>query len=246
MHDDGAGESLYAAGGFEWAGTVSARNIARWDGESWVGVGAGLEHTVSLLAVSEKENPELYAVENWGFREEYLTRVSKWDGHDWSMVGDIMNGIIHSLVVFDDGSGPGLVAGTKASLHGGLMRWDGAKWVSYLGGVQGSQYTGVYALHPGSLGARRSLFASGAFNSVGQGVPATNIAQWRTCIPSCYVDCDQSTGIGVLDVFDFLCFQSSFVAGEPYACDCDTTTGALVCDLLDFLCFQDAFVGGCP
>jgi hypothetical protein len=61
----------------------------------------------------------------------------------------------------------------------------------------------------------------------------------------CYADCDQSTGPGVLDVFDFLCFQNSFVSGEPYACDCDTTTGPLVCDVFDFLCFQDAFVVGC-
>ncbi len=63
---------------------------------------------------------------------------------------------------------------------------------------------------------------------------------------SCYADCDTSTGVGVLDLFDFLCFQGSFVAGEAYACDCDTSTGPLVCDLFDFLCFQGAFVGGCP
>ena len=65
-------------------------------------------------------------------------------------------------------------------------------------------------------------------------------------IDSCYADCDQSTGVGVLDIFDFLCWQNSFVLGESYACDCDTSTGPLVCDLFDFLCFQDAFVGGCP
>jgi len=62
----------------------------------------------------------------------------------------------------------------------------------------------------------------------------------------CYADCDQSTGVGVLDLFDFLCFQNSFVNSEPYGCDCDTSTGPLVCDLFDFLCFQNAFVGGCP
>ncbi len=62
----------------------------------------------------------------------------------------------------------------------------------------------------------------------------------------CYADCDQSTGGGVLDVFDFLCFQNSFVNAEPYACDCDTSTGPGVCDVFDFLCFQDAFVAGCP
>ena len=33
--------------------------------------------------------------------------------------------------------------------------------------------------------------------------------------PSCYADCDQSPGIGVLDIFDFLCFQNAFVSGCP-------------------------------
>jgi cytochrome c peroxidase len=66
------------------------------------------------------------------------------------------------------------------------------------------------------------------------------------CISNCYADCDQSTGAGVLDVFDFLCFQNSFVSAQAYACDCDTSTGAGVCDVFDFLCFQNAFVAGCP
>jgi len=63
---------------------------------------------------------------------------------------------------------------------------------------------------------------------------------------SCAADCDQSTGPGMLDVFDFLCFQDRFIQGHPYACDCDTATGAAVCDIFDFLCFQDAFAAGCP
>jgi hypothetical protein len=61
----------------------------------------------------------------------------------------------------------------------------------------------------------------------------------------CYPDCDQSTGPGVLDVFDFLCFQDAFVVSDPYACDCNQATGAGTCDIFDFLCFQDAFVLGC-
>jgi hypothetical protein len=62
----------------------------------------------------------------------------------------------------------------------------------------------------------------------------------------CYPDCDQGSGPGVLDVFDFLCFQDRFVSGDPYACECDVSTGAGVCDIFDFLCFQDAFTVGCP
>ncbi|MCH7909386.1 MAG: hypothetical protein IIB38_07195, partial [Candidatus Hydrogenedentes bacterium] len=34
----------------------------------------------------------------------------------------------------------------------------------------------------------------------------------------CYADCDQSTGVGTLDIFDFLCFQSAFVGGNEVAC----------------------------
>jgi len=54
----------------------------------------------------------------------------------------------------------------------------------------------------------------------------------------CYADCD---GGGGLDIFDFICFQDAFVAGEPYA-DCD---GVAPLDIFDFICFQDEFVGGC-
>ena len=61
--------------------------------------------------------------------------------------------------------------------------------------------------------------------------------------PWCYADCDTTTGWCTLDIFDFLCFQNSFVLGEPYARDCDPDP---VCDIFDFLCFQNAFVGGCP
>jgi hypothetical protein len=62
----------------------------------------------------------------------------------------------------------------------------------------------------------------------------------------CYADCDQSTGIGTLDIYDFLCFSEDFAAGNLYACDCDQATGFGVCDVLDFLCFGNSFYAGCP
>lgn len=55
---------------------------------------------------------------------------------------------------------------------------------------------------------------------------------------SCYADCD---GNGVLDIDDFLCFQTLFALGDPYA-DCDGN-GELNID--DFLCFQTYFAIGC-
>jgi hypothetical protein len=56
---------------------------------------------------------------------------------------------------------------------------------------------------------------------------------------SCYPDCN---GDGNLTVADFGCFQTKFVAGDPYA-DCNAS-GSLT--VADFGCFQTQFVGGCP
>jgi len=73
------------------------------------------------------------------------------------------------------------------------------------------------------------------------GTPALGSFVFELLSLDCYADCDQSTGLGELDIFDFLCFQDRFVAGDPGA-DCD---GSSVLDIFDFLCFQDAFVAGC-
>jgi hypothetical protein len=59
--------------------------------------------------------------------------------------------------------------------------------------------------------------------------------------PPCPADCDTSTGRGVLDLFDILCFQNAFAAGLA-AADC-TGDGLLALD--DFHCFLAAFDAGC-
>jgi photosystem II stability/assembly factor-like uncharacterized protein len=57
----------------------------------------------------------------------------------------------------------------------------------------------------------------------------------------CYANCDASTAPPLLDVNDFVCFQSRFAAGDPYA-DCDHSSSL---NVLDFVCFQSAFAAGC-
>ena len=69
----------------------------------------------------------------------------------------------------------------------------------------------------------------------------------KPCRGGCPCACDFDTGqFVVCDIFDFLAFQSGFVAGERCACNMDVSTGVNVCDLFDFLAFQNEFVGGCP
>ncbi len=55
----------------------------------------------------------------------------------------------------------------------------------------------------------------------------------------CYPDCNNAGG---LTIADFGCFQTQFVAGDPYA-DCNGTGGLTIAD---FACFQTKFVAGCP
>jgi hypothetical protein len=62
---------------------------------------------------------------------------------------------------------------------------------------------------------------------------------------ACYANCDGSTGTPVLNINDFICFQSRFAAGDSYA-NCDGSTTAPVLNVNDFICFQGQFAAGCP
>jgi hypothetical protein len=65
-------------------------------------------------------------------------------------------------------------------------------------------------------------------------------------IPSvCYPNCDGSAQPPILNVSDFVCFQSAFAAGAPYA-NCDQSTGNPALNVLDFVCFIQQFAAGCP
>jgi hypothetical protein len=58
----------------------------------------------------------------------------------------------------------------------------------------------------------------------------------------CYPNCDASTQPPVLNVNDFVCFQSAFAASQPYA-DCNHDNAL---NVNDFVCFQSSFAAGCP
>jgi len=60
----------------------------------------------------------------------------------------------------------------------------------------------------------------------------------------CYANCDGSTIMPVLNVNDFICFQSKYAAGDSYA-NCDGSTIAPVLNVSDFICFLGAYAAGC-
>jgi hypothetical protein len=62
---------------------------------------------------------------------------------------------------------------------------------------------------------------------------------------ACYPNCDGSTVPPILNVSDFICFQSKYASGDPYA-NCDGSTVAPVLNVSDFICFQQKYAAGCP
>jgi len=62
--------------------------------------------------------------------------------------------------------------------------------------------------------------------------------------PTCYANCDGSTVPPILNVSDFICFQTRYAAGDSYA-NCDGSTVPPILNVSDFICFQNQFAAGC-
>ena len=254
VFDDGTGPALYACGFFNAASGVPGTSyIARWNGAEWESVGGGATGVVRAMGEFDDGNgPALYAAMDTPTQPP-VTNVVRWDGQSWQPIGSLpTNGSIVSFAVFDDGTGEGpalYAAGTFTNIAGisaaRIVRWNGTTWSALGLGASGGGNV-VNALMPFDDGGGPALFAAGGFQMAGT-LSASRIALWRGCsvTPPCYPDCDTTTGPGVLDIFDFLCFGNRFDANDPYACDCDTSTGPGVCDIFDFLCFGNAFDAGC-
>jgi hypothetical protein len=205
--DDGSGPALYVGGQFPTIGGVIAANIAKWNGTTWVPLGAGLNGFVTCLgAFDDGSGPALYAGGSFtASGSTTVNRVARWTGSEWVDVGGgVGSGYVEQFQVFDDGSGPGLFAcgyfTSAGGQPGGIARYRNGEW-SNLGG--GTPTGGVYAMTVWDDGSGPALYVGGQFGTI-SGVPANSLARWASC--SCYPNCDNSTVPPVLNVNDFTCF----------------------------------------
>ncbi len=156
-----------------------------------------------------------------------------------------------TFAVTADGEGGVFATGRTWGALGSLHTGESDVWVARFdaGGAQVSlsQFGSgaldrVHAMMPdGRGGVMLAGSTDGRFGATTGGARDAWVGRF-----GCYADCDQSTGVGVLDIFDFLCFGSDFAAGGVYACNCNASAGYDICDILDFLCFGNAFANGCP
>ncbi len=115
-----------------------------------------------------------------------LGNIVKWDGHTWSPLtgasGTGVDGIVHAMAVYDDGSGPALYVGGEFTTAGGsavnkIAKWDGSEWTA-LSGSSGAVVEGfVYAMTAYDDGSGPALYVGGSFTAAGS-VTANSVASW--------------------------------------------------------------------
>ncbi len=166
---------IVAAGSFGAASGVPAANIARWNGTSWSGLGAGLNGPVRGLAVAP--NGSLYAIGSFAQTiapGQVANSIAMWNGTSWSVLGTGL-GIFGGDALAILPNGDVVVGGTFVTAGGAaanrIARWNGSSW-SALGSGMNSAVTSLRVL------ANGDLIAGGLFTSAG-GVPANRIARWN-------------------------------------------------------------------
>lgn len=160
---------LYVGGAFTTTPSGSVDRIAQWNGDTWSGLGSGMNSIVTTLVWN---NGRLIA--GGGFTSaggNTANRIAQWDGTGWSTLGSGLNGNVAALAW----NGSKLYAGGNFTIAGGISanriaQWDGSTW-SALG--SGMDYS-VNAL----VLAGTTLYAGGDFTTV-DGDAIEGIAQWN-------------------------------------------------------------------
>jgi len=135
VHDDGqgGGPELYASSTYDVGGTPTI-DLARWNGSRWELLSAGFQgpgtQTPPLLKTFDDGlggGPMLCAAGPFtSVSGVHASRVARWDGVTWTPLDTGLTFATNDLAAFDDGSGPGLYAGSSA---GRVRRWDGTSWM---------------------------------------------------------------------------------------------------------------------
>lgn len=247
---------LVAGGFFVTAGGVSASRIARWDGASWTPLGSGLVNVafgggyVNALAVHGGE------LTVGGFFDQAggtaSVNFARWTGSGvpW-IAGQPVSKTVDagSTAVLEASAAVGYTNLGYQWRRNGVAVANGPGGASPGGGtVSGASGVGIAGGVPMNLtvaGAQPS--DSGVYDLVVIHNCGAVLSQTAalTIGAGCYANCDGSTVTPILNVSDFICFQSKFAAGDSGA-NCDGSTSQPVLNINDYVCFQTEYAAGCP
>lgn len=190
---------LYVGGSFTKAGTVSVYNIAKWNGQSWSGLGTGTSYPGSVRALAMDSVGNLYVGGNFNYMNGvYVGGVARWNGATWSGLGNCASGLC-GILGLSSPSDSGNIAyalavdkndhlyvggnfGTAYNSYGdrvmnvnNITKWDGSKWHRMANGLGTPLASGVHSLVVDNY---NNLYAGGVFYTSG-GVQMNHVAKWN-------------------------------------------------------------------
>lgn len=167
-----SGSDVYVGGWFDRAGTLTASNIARWDGAAWHALGIGVNSDVKAIAVDGNNVYVGGAFTTAGGIT--VNHIARWDGSQWHAMGSGTSGTVNAIAVQGQNvyiGGQFIYASNQVANL--IARWDGSSWQP-LGNGLGS-YIAVHSIRT----APEGVYAAGLFRPVFGQYSAYNIALWN-------------------------------------------------------------------
>ena len=178
---------LFVGGRFEKAGEIATRNIARWDGVTWSGVGGGLNNQVRALEITEDA---LYAAGRFTIAgDKWVNGISKWNGSQWEPLGEGFTSWRLSMAAIDDRLyvGGSVQIGENLSY---LAKWEDGTWSSVEESDDSETGAVFHSTHTGGCGAqdavtdlvamKSGVYAAGTFRlPSGESEISTGIVHWN-------------------------------------------------------------------
>ena len=177
-----SGSDLYVAGAFNRIGSVSATNLARWDGNTWFPLGDGLErdfyqsHFIQALTVIGTN-----VCIGGGFNiagNPGTTNIAVWNGTSWSALGNPFRD--RDRIPFLTSTERNLYAAGYFTNAAGkaanqIARWDGSDWWPLGDGLSSlSIVAWVQAMSAGE----GKVYVGGRFTEAG-GLSSSLFALWH-------------------------------------------------------------------
>lgn len=247
--DDGSGPALYAVGRFDSIDGVNSVLAARYrPGSGWERIGDGLVKqgsttTLDAAVLFDDGDGEALYIAGSPFRpsgQSGFASVCRWDGAEWTKIGQDVGGRVTDLHVWDDGTGRALyMSGTATPGINYLARLEDGQWEIYEGGVAGpavppSNFPSVFGLSE----YEGDLVVCGNYMTTGDGQQCEGIAIITSCAAGCVADWNDD---GSVDTRDFIAFLGDWSAGDP---DADLNGDGDV-NTQDFIAFLNLWSAGC-
>ena len=181
VFDDGTQETLVVGGSFSQVLNypIQLRDVASFDGTSWMAFGAGFDGAVQALEVHDDgQGPALFAgVPDFELGTQTTVYLHRWNGADWSPILGL-NQTVQSLISIPPGSElpEGLVVASinqdfsdPEQACAGLGRWDGSQWHPVGTGIPGAFVNDLALYDDGQSAAFFAAFVGGGVDSGDRG-----------------------------------------------------------------------------